>query len=116
MAKLAEWYRIHFDDRAVVRDVSPPSGEPWRDEFAWTDVVRVCFRAGTVLESDELYVFTSVRPESYVIPTEADGGAALVGEMVRRRLLPADLLIEAALSVDRLFCWPSIKGANEKTR
>ncbi|MEO6061844.1 MAG: hypothetical protein ABIQ99_07905 [Thermoflexales bacterium] len=60
-----------------------------------------------MLTSDDLYVFTSRREESYLIPTDADGGSALVGELIRRGLFPPDLMLEAVQTEGTLFCWPS---------
>ena len=109
MPKLAEWYHVHFDDRAVYRDVAPPGAEPWSDEFAWGDVVRVCFLTGSLFESDELYIFTSMREESYVVPTEAAGGQALVDELLRRELFSTEMMIEAVGTEGQLFCWPPVE-------
>ncbi len=53
-----------------------------------------------------LYIFTSQRPESYVIPTEADGGGALWNEIFDRGLFDPELTIQAATSDSGLFCWP----------
>jgi hypothetical protein len=111
MAELSDWYKVSFDDRVVRREVSPPDGEAWVDEFAWADVVRVCFKTGSAFESDEVYVFTSERPESYVVPTEADGGRALVEEIVRRDLFAAELMVEAARTTEpAIYCWPPVEG------
>src|SRR5687768_1450155 len=104
--KLSQWYRVHFDDRAVYRNVTPPGGEPWSDEFAWDKVVRVCFHTGSLFESDELYIFTSEREESYLIPTEADGGKELVDELIHRDLFPAELMLEVVTTEGELRCWP----------
>jgi hypothetical protein len=56
--------------------------------------------------SDGIYVFTRERPESYVIPVEASGGAHFFDELITRRLFGAELAIEAASTTEGLFCWP----------
>jgi hypothetical protein len=56
--------------------------------------------------SDGIYVFTNQRPESYVIPTEANGGGALWSEILRRGLFDPSLAIEAARSTGGIYCWP----------
>ena len=56
--------------------------------------------------SDGIYVFTSERPESYVIPTEASGGQDFWFEILRRQLFDAKLAGEAAASRGGLYCWP----------
>jgi hypothetical protein len=110
MPHLSEWYHVRFDDRAVYREVAPPGGDAWADEFAWGDVVRVCFRTGDLFESDELYVFAAGREASYQIPTEADGGRELVDELIRRDLFAAEMMLEAVTTEGKLYCWPPAEG------
>jgi len=59
--------------------------------------------------SDEIYVFTTQRPESYLIPTEAKGGSELWSEIIRRGLFGPELAIKAASSVEGLFCCPPLE-------
>jgi hypothetical protein len=106
MLHLSQWYHVHFDENLVYREVTPPKGAGWSDQFAFMDIVRVCFLTQDLWAADELYIFTSGRAESYKIPTEADGGRALLDELVRRGLFPAELLIEAVTTEDQLFCYP----------
>ena len=68
MPTLADWYHVRFDEKALYRDVAPAGRAPWTDTFDWADVIRVCFMAGDGLTSDDLYIFTSKREESYLIP------------------------------------------------
>ena len=110
---LSDWYHVRFDERSVYRDVSPPGGVPWSDSLEWTSVVRVCFLAQGLFESDELYIFTSQRDESYVIPMEAAGSQDLLDELMRRKLMPPEILIEAAIAENRLFCWPPSDEGSE---
>ena len=62
------------------------------------------------MASDGIYVFTSDRPESYAIPTEAVGGSELWEEILRRGLFDPTLAIKAARSEEGLYCWPLPKG------
>ena len=103
---LADWFRVRFDESAITLDVSPPSRPPWGAEIKWERIIRVCFKSGSWDSRDEVYIFTDERPESYLIPTEAGGGAALWDEVIRRKLFDAETAIEAASSADKLFCWP----------
>jgi hypothetical protein len=57
------------------------------------------------LGSDTIHLFARGRPESYAIPTAAEGCPALIGELVRRGLFDGQLAIQAATS-EGLFCWP----------
>jgi len=106
LMELSQWYHVRFDEHGVYRSVAPPGKEAWNDQFAWSDVVRVCFEAGDFLESDSLYIFTRQRPESYAIPLEAEGGPELFNELIRRKLFDAELAIRAATAPEGLFCWP----------
>lgn len=108
---LNEWFFVTFDDNAVHMRAEPPGKAAWSQDFAWDTVIRVCFKAEETLVSDGIYVFTSVRPESYVIPAEAQGGNELWLEILRRKLFDAKLAIEAACSTGGLFCWPPIGSA-----
>ena len=101
-----EWFTVTFDDQQVHLDVRPPGESPWQDAVAWADLIRICFKAEDFLVSDGLYLFSSQRPESYAIPSEAIGGAELWGEILRRGLFDAELAIEAASAIEGLFCWP----------
>jgi hypothetical protein len=103
-----EWYRVSFDETYIYREAAPPGGEAWRDELAWARIIRVCFKAGDFLDPDEIYLFTDDRPESYLIPTSAEGGSALFGALIERKLIPADEAIEAMSKPDELVCWPAV--------
>jgi hypothetical protein len=104
--KLDSWFVVTFDPVGVRLDVAPPEREPWKDSFAWSTVQRVCFESEGPEVSDGIYVFTSQRPESYVIPTEARGGSDLWNELIRRKLFDAEFAIQAAGSARGLYCWP----------
>lgn len=103
---LNEWFFVSFDEKAVHLRAQPPGKPAWSQDFAWDTVIRVCFKAEDMFMSDGIYVFTSTRPESYVIPTEAHGGGELWSEILRRKLFDAALAIEAARSTGGLYCWP----------
>lgn len=109
---VSEWYRVSFDENLVYQDVAPPGGTAWKDQFAWTDVIRICFYTGGLFESDAFYVFTSLRAESHVIPTEAQGGQDFLAQLMERNLFPAELLLEAAQTEGEYFCWPPIESVH----
>lgn len=103
---LSRWFHVRFDEQHVFCQAEPPGAKPWSDQFAWGDVVRVCFEVTDFLQPDNLYVFVRQRPESYVIPMEAEGGPTLLDELIRRKLFDAELAIKAASAVEGLYCWP----------
>jgi hypothetical protein len=111
MKPLSQWYAVTWDDTHVYRDVRRPRmfrrSEHWSDKFAWDDVRQVCFVCEPPGVSDGIAVFVEGRDESYLIPTEAENGAALLDELVTRGKVPAELLITAATSSSGTFCWPS---------
>ena len=112
MLPVAEWFHVRSDEITVHLDVSPPTGESWRASFEWSSIRRVCFKAQDMWVSDGIYVFTSQRPESYVIPIEADGGDGFWKELVSRDLFDADLATKAMHASEGLYCWPEEKDAH----
>ena len=103
---LSEWFFVRFDEKSVYMRAEPPGKEPWSQEFDWDKVFRVCFKAEDYSVSDGIYIFTTTRAESYMIPTEAAGGNEFWSEILRRKLFDAELAIEAASSTGGLYCWP----------
>ena len=70
----------------------------------------MCFNPGAeYFETDELYIFTNKREESYLIPLEADGGLELWDEIIQRELFDAELAIKLATGSEGLQCWPADK-------
>ena len=107
MSELSDWYNASFDERCVYRDVRPPGQDPWKDQFEWKDIIRICFQAGDLFSSDELYIFTNKREESYLIPIDASGGLELWNEIIERELFSAALAIKTASDTGGgLYCWP----------
>jgi hypothetical protein len=100
-----DWFRVTFDDQEVTLDVTPRHRAPWRQSFAWSSVIRVCFKPEYPI-SDGLYIFTRERPESYVVPVECVGGGELLDQLIVRGLFHAEVAIEAASATKGLFCWP----------
>jgi hypothetical protein len=70
----------------------------------------VCFKAEGLEASDGIYVFTTLRPESFAIPVEASGGTALWREIVKRGLFSAELAVTAASATEGSFCWPPLEN------
>jgi len=104
--KLENWFSVSWDTEYIYRNVAPPGKQPWSDKFRWSDIERICFDATDYMYSDDIYFFTSERPESYVIPTEAKGGEELWSLVLEKGLFDADLAIKAATSPEGMFCWP----------
>ena len=103
---LDTWYHVSFDEEYVYRNVDPPDGERWKDKLRWEDIIRICYHPGGFLETDELYIFTNEREESYLIPLEADGVQELWGKILERNLFDAEMAIKLATMSDGLYCWP----------
>jgi len=101
------WFCVITDDRTIRLSVSPPSRSAWEAAIPWTSIIQVCFAAEGPLESDGLYIFTNLRPESWAVPVEAAGGADLLTELIQRGLFDAGLAITAAQATCGLFCWPA---------
>lgn len=85
---LSQWFVVRFDEELVTLAARPPGREAWKQSFAWSSVIRVCFRDEGAFASEGLYVFTRERPESFVIALEAHGGHAFLDALGRRGLFP----------------------------
>ena len=104
---LKDWFFVTFDDESIYIKVSAPEQEKWQISLEWNDIIRIFFKAEEeILFSDEIYIFTNQRQESYVIPTQAHGGSELWGEIIDRGLFDAELAINAAIEGNGLYCWP----------
>lgn len=103
---VSDWFSVSFDAERVYLEAAPPGRTPWKQDFAWADVVRVCLKTEDLTLSDGLYIFTRTRPESYVIPAEARGGAEFFSALMNRGLFDAELAIRAATTSGKVFCWP----------
>ena len=110
MQPISKWFSVRFDEQAITLQVGPPGSASRREVIPWQRILRVCFKAEDIGVSDGIYIFTDERPQSYAIPIEADGGQALWNEILRRNLFAAELAIQAAMAIDRLFCWPPLGG------
>ena len=106
---LDDWFLVSFNKESISLEVSPPHLSAWTAEIEWKRINRVCFKSGDFYNADEIYIFTDERPESYVIPTEANGGSALWREILERKLFDSTTAIEAATSNNKLFCYPAIE-------
>ena len=98
---LSTWYHVSFDEEWVYLDIS---GEKTR--FRFDEITRVCYQLWSFMMTDELYIFTRTRKESYLIPVEAAGGAELWGEIIDRGLFDAQLAIDIMSKDIGLYCWP----------
>ena len=104
---LSNWFHVKFDQDKISITVKPPSNDGWDAEILWDEIIRVCFKPGDFLESDEIYIFIKKRPESFVIPIEANGGLEVWNQIIEQGLFDAALAIEAATALEGIFCWPT---------
>jgi len=107
--KLDEWFHVSFDERAIYWKVDPPGKKSWTEQVGWSHIKCVCFKANDLYESDEILLFTDIRPESYVIPTEAEGGETILPELIDRKLYDAGLAIKAASLTEGMLCYPDLE-------
>jgi hypothetical protein len=104
--EVSDWYHVSFDENKIYIDVRAPERNPWKEEIEWKDIIRICYKAQDFLFTDEIYIFSNKREQSYLIPVEADGGFELWNEIIRRGLFDAKLAIKIATADEGLFCWP----------
>ena len=107
--KLSEWFHVRFDEQGIYWQVEPPGEPSWTEQVAWDHIECVCFKATDIFESDEILLFTGIRPEGHVIPTEADGGETILPELIDRKLYDAELAILAAGLTEGMLCHPDFK-------
>lgn len=103
---IEHWYQITFDHKTIYLSIHPSEQKAQKIGVEWATIERVCFKPGDYIESDEIYIFTTQREESYLIPVEAAGGQALWMEIIRRGLFDAQLAIDVAAKSGGVFCWP----------
>lgn len=107
------WFVVTTDDHSVHLSVTPPGRPAWQADLPWNSFVRVCFAAEDLLTSDGLYLFTSLRPESWVVPVEAVGGSSLLQELISRCLFDPGVAVRAMTALSGYFCWPDDAMAPE---
>lgn len=111
---LKEWFFVTFNDFEVMVQAKPPGRASWERSFPWSSVLRVCFKDEGLTASDGIYVFTSLRAESFTIPTEASGGSEFFDQLVSRGLFPGEIASQAITSTDGgLYCWPPLEQSVE---
>ena len=109
---LEDWFKVTYDDTNIYLDVHPADKKATKAQIPWADIIRVCFKPGDFISSDEIYIFTNQRPESYLIPTESFGGLSFWAEIINRGLFDAQLAIDVASNIEAasksegVFCWP----------
>lgn len=103
---LSDWLHVKFDENRVHMKADPRDRPGWEQSFDWKSIIRICFENGDWMSSDTIYVFTDAREESYVIPTQADGGAEFWSEVIRRKLFDTELAIEMATQSEGFACFP----------
>ena len=112
--ELREWFRVRLRETGIQLDVSPPGKAAWQALIPWADITRVCYKVEDGFMSNGWYLFTKQRPESYAVPVEADGGDALLDELLKRKLFDAELTIRAAMAFNEVFCWPPVESGPAK--
>ncbi len=107
--KINDWFFVIFDEKSItIKFNHPEHDDGWEQSFDWCSITRVCYKREDYGVSDGIYVFTSNRPESYVVPVDGNGGAKFLMELGKRNLFPYKLIINASTDTDtELICWPS---------
>ena len=107
MSIAMNWFKVSFNTDIITISIEKKARQPDVTEISWRKVIRICFVAGGIFDSDELLIFTNERPESYRIPMEAYGALDLWSEIIRRGIFDAELAIKAASSKEgEILCWP----------
>ncbi len=99
-------FEINFDDKNIYLEIRTSETSGSSIQIKWADIIRICFKPGDYIESDEIYIFINHQEKSYRIPTEAGGGFELWMEIIRRGLFDAQLAIDISFKSEGVFCWP----------
>ncbi|WP_166269254.1 hypothetical protein [Marinobacter caseinilyticus] len=105
-APLSEWYQVSFDELRINISAQPPGKDAWEQSITWATIIRVLWQGEGGLVSDGVYLFTSEREESYVVPTESKGGDRLVKELINRGYFSSDKFTKAVTDPYGFYCWP----------
>ncbi len=105
-ANLSDWYQVSFDDSQISISAQPPGKDSWEQSITWVSIIRVLWKGEGGLTSDGVYLFTSERSESYVVPTDAEGGDSFVEELITRGYFSSNKFTEAVLNPYGIYCWP----------
>ena len=103
---IEKWYEVSFTSSEIKISASPPGRDAWTQLFFWEDIIRVMFQGEGIDASDGIYIWTTKRPESYVVPTDSKGGEKLIKELISRGYFESEKFQEAVLSPYGVYCWP----------
>jgi hypothetical protein len=113
-AELDQWYLVSFDSEFITQNVRPPGREPWVQAFRWNEIEKILFIGRGGFHSDELYFFTTQRPESFVVPTQASGGHELLQELIARKYFDSPEFTKILLSPYGAYWWPEALNEEHK--
>lgn len=63
----------------------------WNQDFAWSDITRVCFKDEGLYASDSIIVQLNGRERPVVVPSEAKGGDEFFGALTERGYFPEEI-------------------------
>ena len=110
-ANVSDWYQVSFNEFQISISAQPPGKDSWEQSVNWESIIRVLWQGEGGIISDGIYLFTSERSESYVIPMDARGGESFVKELINRKYFSSHKFSEAVLQPYGSYCWPE----NEQT-
>ncbi|MHA2503840.1 MAG: hypothetical protein ACXAE3_13350 [Candidatus Kariarchaeaceae archaeon] len=105
---LIPWFVVRVNEDTIELDVSPPGMPSWTASINWDECIRICFKTGDFLDSDELYIFVRGREHSYLIPMDGDGTSQLWEEILNRGLFDPKVAIELMSTNGELKCFETI--------
>jgi hypothetical protein len=109
---LDEWFTVVFDSKSITLNARPAGRPPWTQMFKWNEIAKILFVGEGGLVSDGIYFFTTQRPKSFVVPTDASGGNELMQELIARKYFDSPRFTEVLLSPNGAYWWP--EELNEK--
>lgn len=103
---IEKWFQVTFDEIKITITANPPGRNSWQQTLEWDNLIRVIFQGEGGYSSDTLFLFSSLRPESYVIPTDAKGGQELIDKLIAKGIFNSKNFTDAVLSPYGIYCWP----------
>jgi hypothetical protein len=92
---ISDWYKIWYDQTAISLKCNPEEGKKWSRDISWVSITHVRYIMRGLMSSDELWLYGQENPKKPFIriPTEADGGAELSSEFVKRGFVKLDDIV-----------------------
>ena len=98
--------QVNWDKDIVTIVLNPPQKNQNVEKFTWNSVERVCLEVTGKHYSDEVYFFTNLRLEAFIVPLDAKNGEAFMNEVVTKKLFDNQFVVSNKYSQIGQYWWP----------